>query len=200
MTLKQKYGGTYNPKTSKLIILMDGYDEIAGGYQQNLYDSQQLEQYSQNIRVIITCRTQYLAPGYQQWFKPAESDFKEFEIQPFSNGQISQYLKKYSEEARKVNKEIYTEEKYQEKIAALPGLKELIKNPFILRLTVESLPWLEKFLKEETKHFYKRGGANYDSKKRRSKSKRYSINKSVCYLQVLHGTLVYKTRTQNKAE
>ena len=33
-------------------------------------------------------------------------------------------------------------------MAALPGLKELIKNPFILRLTVESLPWLEKFLKE----------------------------------------------------
>ena len=60
MTLKQKYGGAYDPKTSKLIILMDGYDEIAGGCQQNLYDSQQLDQYSQNIRVIITCRTQYL--------------------------------------------------------------------------------------------------------------------------------------------
>ena len=126
---------------------MDGYDEIAGGCHQNLYNVQQLKQYAQNIRVIITCRTQYLSTGYQQWFKPAEGMLKEFEIQPFNTQQINQYLERYSEEAIKVYKKSYTLEEYQEKIASLSNLKELITNPFILRLVAESLPQLEDYLK-----------------------------------------------------
>ena len=146
-TLQKQYNNEFDPKKTRLVLLMDGYDEIAGGCQQNLYDVQQLKQYAQNIRVIITCRTQYLSTGYQQWFKPAEGTLKEFEIQPFSTQQINQYLERYSEEAIKVHKRSYTLEEYQEKIASLPNLKELITNPFILRLVAESLPQLEDYLK-----------------------------------------------------
>ena len=145
-TLKEKYSDEYDPKKNRLIVLMDGYDEIAGGCQQNLYDIQQLERYSHNIRVIITCRSQYLTVGYHRWFKPSEGRLKELEIQPFSNRQIEQYLQRYSAEAAKVHRRSYTVEEYQHKITALPNLKEIITNPFILRLVAESLPRLEDYL------------------------------------------------------
>ena len=146
-TLTAKYHDEYDPKNSCLVVLMDSYDEIAGGCQQNLYNIQQLRQYAQNIRVIITCRTQYLTTGYQQWFKPAGGTLKEYEIQPFNSQQINQYLQRYSEESIKVQKRSYTLEEYQQKISTLPNLKELITNPFILRLVAESLPQLEDYLK-----------------------------------------------------
>ena len=145
-TLEEKYCSEYDPKKRRIILLMDGYDEIAGGCQQNLYDIQQLNQYSKNLRVIITCRTQYLRTGYQQWFKPAEGRLKEFEIQQFNEDQIRKYLENYSREAEKIEKQNCTLLQYQEKIEAYPNLKDLIVNPFMLRLVADALPRISEYL------------------------------------------------------
>jgi len=107
-TLKDKYFGECDPNNSRLIPLMDGYDEIAGGCQKNLYNIQQLDRYSNDTRITITCRTQYLTSGYQQEFKPAEGEFKEFEIQQFNENQIRRYLINYSNELEKAGRENYS--------------------------------------------------------------------------------------------
>ena len=181
-TLQKQYSNEFDPKKTRLVLLMDGYDEIAGGCQQNLYDTQRLKQYAQNIRVIITCRTQYLSTGYQQWFKPAEGTLKEFEIQPFSSQLINQYLQRYSEESIKVHKRSYTLEEYQEKIASLQNLKELITNPFILRLVAESLPQLEDYLKSAGNKKKQNGSEGREEEKENfAQSEKIVLNRYAIY-------------------
>jgi len=106
--LKEKYHREHDPNKSRLILLMDGYDEIAGGCQKNLYNIEQLDRYSNDTRITITCRTQYLTSGYQQEFKPAEGRFKEFEIQQFNENQIRRYIINYSNELEKAGRENYS--------------------------------------------------------------------------------------------
>lgn len=141
--LREKYCNEYDPQRSQLVVLMDGYDEISGGCQQNLYNIQKLERYSKNIKVIITCRTQYLTSGYTQWFKPTSGELKELEIQQFNDEQIRQYLMKYVNGAERQG-DSYT--KVLKKINATPNLKELIANPFMLRLVAESLPRIDEYI------------------------------------------------------
>ena len=150
-TLNEKYYGEYDPNKSRLVVLMDGYDEIAGGCQLNLYSILQLERYSKILKVIITCRTQYLTSGYRKWFKPAIGQLKELELQQFDDDQISDYLRKYSGELVKAGRETSSFMKYQEILSNNPFLKELIGNPFMLRLVAESSPRLNHYIlsKEE---------------------------------------------------
>jgi len=50
----------------KLLLFLDGYDEIKKT--QNIYKLSYLAQW--NVKVIITCRTQYLFGDYKYWFAP----------------------------------------------------------------------------------------------------------------------------------
>ena len=146
-TLKEEYFNKYDPNLSQLVVLMDGYDEISGECQVNLYDIQQLDRYSQNLRVIISCNTQYLTPGYQKWFKPVHGLLKELEIKQFDDHQISEYLNKYSDELELKGKKGFSFRRYQKNLKRYPSLKDLIGNPFLLRLVVKSLPYIDDYIK-----------------------------------------------------
>ena len=97
--LKEKYYLTPEDiRRNEIILLMDGYDEIAGGCTMNLYQCQRLDQLPR-LKMIISCRTQYLTSGYRDWFTPSSNGegFEEYELLPFTQEQINKYIKQYVE-------------------------------------------------------------------------------------------------------
>lgn len=125
-------------------LILDGYDEM--NQMINLYDVNELEQWQ--AKVVITCRTQYLTPiaGYTKYFIPHQSQtgrdqarlFQEITVVPFSDKQISAYIKKYLElhPDAQWNDPI----EYEKQIKTIPGLRDLIETPFLLMIAMEVMP------------------------------------------------------------
>lgn len=181
-TLKEKYNNEFHPKQSKMIILMDGYDEIGGECQENISEIQLLKEYASNLRVIITCRTQYLTSGYQEWFTSPGGQLIEYEIQPFSSTQIDDYLKRYAAAKAAATKEgNLTFKEYKEKIQAIPNLEDLIKNPLILRLVTESLHHLDAIIVKSTEETIPVSKCQPSASAKSSETKYKIVNKYAIY-------------------
>ncbi len=126
----------------KLIFILDGYDEIQ--QTRNLYLSNQINQPDNWLgQMVISCRSEYLGQRYQSRFQPnphlQEKDtfFEEVEIEPFSSEERDAYLDKYVTH-RPTG---WTVQQYQEALEQ-PHVKDLVRNPFLLRVTLEALPHL----------------------------------------------------------
>lgn len=128
----------------KLLLICDGYDESQ--LSTNLHTSNNLNRSGRHgVKMLITCRTQYLGPDYRDRFvpsmsggyhRPADALFQEAVIAPFSKNQIEKYVEKYvSLEPR-----IWDIKDYMDKLTAIPNLMDLVKNPFLLTLALEALP------------------------------------------------------------
>ncbi len=141
--------------TQTFFLILDAYDEIH--LLENLIQSNQLTEWQ--VKIMITCRPTYLAdvPNYRMFFMPfnkgkgQESLLHELYVAPFSHEQIGLYIKKYLEvhyadiqselKARPELTSIWLEDKaYLDGIGEIPGLKNLILTPFLLRITMEVLP------------------------------------------------------------
>lgn len=78
-------------------MLLDGYDEIAEQSQENLHRSHQLERWP-HLKMIVTCRSQYLTAGYEGWFMPFQGGWGKAELlqvatlAAFSPTQIDTYI------------------------------------------------------------------------------------------------------------
>ncbi|KAF9151617.1 hypothetical protein BG015_006445, partial [Linnemannia schmuckeri] len=128
----------------QLVLICDGYDES----QQlaNLHRTNSLNQPGQwNTKMVISCRSQYLGPSYQDRFRPQSTDryksvpqgvFQESVIAPFSKEQIEDYVRQYVP----LEPRTWSTQDYMDKLTTIPNLMELVRNPFLLLLALEALP------------------------------------------------------------
>ncbi|KAF9086880.1 WD_REPEATS_REGION domain-containing protein, partial [Mortierella sp. GBA35] len=128
----------------EFIVICDGYDESQ--LICNLHTTNNFNRPGQwKVKLVISCRTQYLGPDYQDRFVPkavdqyqrAASDlFQEAIIAPFSKNQIETYVEKYIP----LEPRTWVKKDYMDKLTAIPHLMDMVKNPFLLTIALEALP------------------------------------------------------------
>ncbi|CAO3569248.1 unnamed protein product [Mortierella alpina] len=140
----------------KMILICDGYDETQLNV--NLHSENLLNRKGQvDIKMIISCRSTYLGKDYRDQFCPQQSDrysataanvYTEAAIVPFSSDQIEDYVDQFvrDPEVHKLIGEgpIWSTEDYMDKLRSIPNLMELVKNPFLLSLSLRALPGVVK--------------------------------------------------------
>jgi len=126
----------------KFILICDGYDESQQTH--NLYMSNKLNQDDEwQAQMIISCRTEYLGTDYRDRFQPGnrnqQSDsslFQEAVITLFSLEQVQDYIRQYVI----VHQPLWEVDDYKQALERIPSLKDLVRNPFLMTLSLEVLP------------------------------------------------------------
>ncbi|KAK3839381.1 MAG: hypothetical protein JOS17DRAFT_798865 [Linnemannia elongata] len=128
----------------QLLLICDGYDECQ--LTVNLHTTNLLNRTGHwKAKLLITCRTQYLGPDYRDRFVPTAVDqyhrvannlFQEAVIAPFSKSQVETYVDHYVP----LEPRTWVKDDYMDKLATIPNLMDLARNPFLLTLALESLP------------------------------------------------------------
>lgn len=113
---------------------------------QNLYLSNRISQSDGwQGQMVISCRSEYLGQDYLSRFQPnpnlkgKDSFFQEVVIEPFSEAERECYLKKYVAH----NQTGWASQRYQAALEQQPHLKDLVSNPFLLRVVLDALPYLQ---------------------------------------------------------
>ncbi|CAL6102583.1 WD40_repeat protein [Hexamita inflata] len=127
-----------------LLFIIDGFDEIRS--YKCLYNTNNLINW--NCKTIFTCRSSHLAgdPAYYKYFISSKFDrqlaLQEAILVHFDEQQVNDYLQRFVEK-QQANKNDWNDWKlYRSNINQIPGLLELVKNPFILSMIVAVLPKL----------------------------------------------------------
>ncbi|KAK3813343.1 MAG: hypothetical protein J3Q66DRAFT_371880 [Benniella sp.] len=126
----------------KFTLICDGYDESQQSH--NLYTSNRLNQTGEwNAKMVISCRSEYLGTDYRDRFQPGDRNrqsesgsFQEAVITPFSMSQVQDYITQYVS----VYRPLWEVNEYMKSLELIPSLKELVKNPFLMSLSLEVLP------------------------------------------------------------
>ncbi|KAK3823289.1 MAG: WD40-repeat-containing domain protein [Benniella sp.] len=126
----------------KFILICDGYDESQ--QTRNLYTSNGLNQPDEwDVQMVISCRTEYLGADYRARFQPIDRNqqsdsllFQEAVILPFSPNQIQDYITQYIS----IRQSLWPLEDYKTALEKIPTLKELVRNPFLMTVSLEVLP------------------------------------------------------------
>jgi WD40 repeat protein/serine/threonine protein kinase len=133
-----------------LLLLLDGYDEIATD--DNLYRTNRLDQW--DVKVIITCRTERIARmqgNYKSRFEPHDpSEFEQLVLAPFDRAQIEAFIKGYANRDG-LEGEWKQPNTYYKRLEAISGMDDLISNPFFLFLVLSVLPNLSAEKKRVTR-------------------------------------------------
>ncbi|KAG9063917.1 hypothetical protein KI688_004031 [Linnemannia hyalina] len=126
------------------ILICDGYDESQ--LKVNIHTTNLFNQPGQwKVKVIISCRTQYLELDYHSRFQPQPVDrcqsarpdlFQEAVLAPFSKAQIDDYVSRYIP----LESRSWIKEAYMRILATVPNLMDLVSNPFLLTLALEAMP------------------------------------------------------------
>ena len=124
------------------ILICDGYDESQ--QTNNLYTSNRLNQPGEwEAKMVISCRSEYLGVDYRDRFQPGDRNdrsektlLQEAAITPFSLEQVQGYITQYVT----VHRPLWGAKEYKKALDLIPSLKELVKNPFLMSLTLEVLP------------------------------------------------------------
>jgi len=126
----------------KIILICDGYDESQQTH--NLYTTNMLNEPGEwTAKMIISCRTEYLGTDYRDRFQPGDrnqqsrsAQFQEAAMTPFSESQIDDYISEYVS----IHKPLWEAKDYKQALSLIPSLKELVKNPFLMTLSLEVMP------------------------------------------------------------
>ncbi|KAK3807695.1 MAG: WD40-repeat-containing domain protein [Benniella sp.] len=126
----------------KFILICDGYDESQ--QTRNLYTSNRLNQPGEwNAQMIISCRSEYIGVDYRDRFQPGDrnsrsdpAQFQEAVITPFTPDQVQDYIKQYV----LIHQPLWEAKQYVQTLDLIPSLKELVRNPFLMTLSLEVLP------------------------------------------------------------
>jgi len=124
------------------ILICDGYDESQ--QTNNLYVSNRLNQPGEwNVQMVVSCRSEYLGVDYRDRFQPGDRNiraepgqFQEAVITPFTSDQVKDYIRQYVS----VHQPLWETKDYEQALDIIPGLKELVRNPFLMALSLEVLP------------------------------------------------------------
>ncbi|KAF9544024.1 hypothetical protein EC957_000293 [Mortierella hygrophila] len=123
----------------KFVLICDGYDESQEKH--NLYMTNRLNQTGEwQVQMVVSCRSEYIGLDYRDHFQPSNdiTEFQEAVIAPFSRAQVNDYIAKYV-----ITKApLWTMKQYMDVLDQIPSLQELVKNPFLLTLSLEVLPRL----------------------------------------------------------
>ncbi|KAF8948175.1 hypothetical protein BGZ47_006138 [Haplosporangium gracile] len=138
----------------KFILICDGYDESQ--LKTNIHTANQFNQSGQwQVKIVISCRTQYLGRDYRSRFQPQPQPvdrcqrttmdlFQEAVVAAFSRAQIQQYVNEYIKKLPAFDPvqktPSWTAEEYMDKLVNIPNLMDLVSNPFLLKLTLDALP------------------------------------------------------------
>ncbi|KAF9364193.1 WD_REPEATS_REGION domain-containing protein [Mortierella sp. NVP85] len=126
----------------KFILICDGYDESQ--QTQNLYMSNRLNQSGEwDAQMVISCRSEHVGSDYRDRFQPINHNqrldsslFQEAVITPFSTDQIHAYIKQYVS----MNEPLWRVEDYTQVFERTPSLKDLMRNPLLMTLSLDVLP------------------------------------------------------------
>ncbi|KAG0287723.1 hypothetical protein BGZ96_008376 [Linnemannia gamsii] len=128
----------------QFVLICDGYDESQ--LTVNLHTINQFNRSGQwNVKMVISCRTQFLSQEYRSRFMPQASDpyhlpdidlFQEAVIATFSKEKIESYVEQYVP----LEPRTWTTKDYMDRLTIIPNLLDLVRNPFLLLLALESLP------------------------------------------------------------
>ena len=131
-------------KYRHFILICDGYDESQ--QTRNLYRSNQLNKEGEwTAKMIISCRSEYIGRDYRDRFEPVDRNrhadqrsplFQEAVITPFSADQIHEYVEQYVI----LRRPLWETKNYLQALDLIPGLMDLVKNPFLLTMSLEVLP------------------------------------------------------------
>ncbi|KAG0315543.1 hypothetical protein BGZ99_007405 [Dissophora globulifera] len=122
----------------EFLLICDGYDESQ--QLKNLYKSNNFNDEGQwKARMIINCRLEYVGRDYHERFSPNDQLlFQEAVMIPFTPKHIDDYIKSYIETSRP--RPQWSKHQCDELLENIPGLRELVKNPFLMYLWLEVLP------------------------------------------------------------
>ena len=126
----------------KFTLICDGYDESQQTH--NLYTSNKLNKPGEwNAKMVISCRSEYLGVDYRDRFQPGDRNnhsgpslLQEAVITPFSMTQVEDYITQYVA----VHRPLWEANEYKKALNLIPSLKELVKNPFLMSLSLDVLP------------------------------------------------------------
>jgi len=130
-------------KTNRTFVLIcDGYDESQ--QTQNLYVCNRLNQPGEwKAKMIVSCRSEYLGTDYRDRFQPGDRNMRadvpmleEAVITPFSPDQIYSYIDRYVA----IREPLWDANQYKQALDLIPSLRDLVKNPFLMTLSLEVLP------------------------------------------------------------
>ncbi|KAG0216951.1 hypothetical protein BGX31_000395 [Mortierella sp. GBA43] len=124
------------------ILICDGYDESQQTH--NLYTSNRLNRSGEwSAKMVISCRSEYLGIDYRDRFQPGDRNqrsesslFQEAVVMPFSMGQVQEYIRQYVS----VRRPLWEVDEYKKALDSIPSLKDLVRNPFLMSLSLEVLP------------------------------------------------------------
>ncbi|KAG0243754.1 Transducin (beta)-like 1 X-linked receptor 1 [Mortierella sp. GBA43] len=125
-----------------LILICDGYDKSQ--QTRNLYVSNKLNERGEwNAQMVINCRSEYVGADYRDRFQPRDRNsllnsslFREAVIAPFSSDQVHAYIEQYVS----INEPTWKVEDYIDALDAVPSLKDLVHNPFLMAVSLDVLP------------------------------------------------------------
>jgi len=126
----------------KFILICDGYDECQ--QTNNLYTSNRLNQPGEwDAQMVISCRSEYVGSNYRYRFQPGDRNQKsdspllqEAVLASFSTDQVEDYINQYVS----IREPQWKAEDYKQALDLNPSLKDLVKNPFLMALTLDVLP------------------------------------------------------------
>ncbi|KAF9118601.1 hypothetical protein BGW39_001016, partial [Mortierella sp. 14UC] len=144
----------------EFVLICDGYDESQ--LKINIFTTNNFNQTWQwKVKMVISCRTQYLGQDYRYRFQPHSTDryqhvamdlFEEAVVAAFTREQIQQYVEEYVKELSAVDivqDELpWTAGEYMDKLIKIPNLMDLVSNPFLLSLSLDALPSVVKSHKD----------------------------------------------------
>lgn len=132
----------------QFILVCDGYDE--GRENINYHNTNKLNQPDEwNVKMVISSRSQYLGKEYRRCFMPMSGScysrttddlFQEAVIVPFSREQIISYIDQFAP----LEGRTWTTDEYLISMTNIPGLMDHVKNPFVLKLALDSLPHIDR--------------------------------------------------------
>ncbi|MGI9214508.1 MAG: pentapeptide repeat-containing protein, partial [Gammaproteobacteria bacterium] len=139
-----------NNKKNSMIIIFDAYDEKRNAKTFPLFTAEQLCEWGERTKVIVTCRAQYFdtRENCQKLFAPTSATIKTkayerlqiLYLAPFDDNQIKEYInKQHDEECKKSGFNL---------IAKLNTLS-ILSNPLVLFLFVQEFIRLNREFKED---------------------------------------------------
>ncbi|KAG0002716.1 hypothetical protein BGZ80_001033 [Entomortierella chlamydospora] len=147
-------------KGREFVLICDGYDESQQTH--NLYTSNQFNQEGEwRAQMVISCRSDYVGLNYKDRFQPSDRNkssvlsqskeilssvlgqpkeiiFQEAVIMPFNENQVRDYISCFVA----LVKPLWSAVNYNDVLEKIPSLQELVKNPFLLTLSLDVLPRL----------------------------------------------------------